>query len=204
MQTRIPSLMGLCLCGALLSACASAPSHDELQSAFAAGLKEYDAGNYKGAYDQWHKIDDYDLAAMRNVALLLRKGQGVEKDPKTALKMMGQAADAGLVTAQADLGDMLLKGDAGSPDPKAAAPWLARAAEGGHPIAAFELAQLHEQGTGVPKDLTLARRLYEAAAKAGVAGAAEHLATLPPARVSVTPTPLDVIPPSAPPPDIRH
>lgn len=174
-----------------------------MQSTFAAGLKEYDAGNYKGAYDQWHKIDDYDLAAMRNVALLLRKGQGVEKDPKEALKMMGQAADAGLVTAQADLGDMLLKGDAGPPDPTAAAPWLARAAEGGHPLAAYQLAQLHEQGTGVPKNLTLARRLYEAAAKAGVAGAAERLAALPPARVSVTPKPLDVSPP-APPPDLRH
>lgn len=194
MRARIPSLIGLCLCGALLSGCASAPSHEEMQSSFAAGLKEYDAGNFKGAYDQWHKIDDYDLAAMRNVALMLRKGQGVEKDPKTALKMMGQAAVAGLVTAQADLGDMLLKGDAGTPDPRAAAPWLARAAEGGHPVAAYQLAQLHEFGTGVPKDLTLARQLYEAAAKAGVAAAAERLATLPPARVSVSPTP---------PPDIK-
>jgi TPR repeat protein len=166
-----------------------------MQSVFAAGLQAYDAGNYKGAYDQWHKIDDYDLAAMRNVALLLRNGQGVEKDSKTALKMMSQAAEAGLITAQADLGDMLLQGDDGPPDPRAAAAWLARAAEGGHPIAAFQLAQLHEQGTGVPKDLTLARQLYEAAAKAGVVGAAERLATLPPARVSVSPTP---------PPNISH
>lgn len=166
-----------------------------MQSTFAAGLQEYDAGNYKGAYDQWHKIDDYDLAAMRNVALLLRKGQGVEKDPKTALKMMGQAAEDGLITAQADLGDMLLKGDAGPANPSAAAPWLARAAEGGHPIAAYQLAQLCEQGTGVPKDVEFARRLYEIAAKAGIAGAAERLAALPPARVSVSPTP---------PPDLRH
>ena len=62
---------------------------------------------------------------MRNVGTMLRTGKGVEKNPKAAEAMLERAAEAGLFTAQADLGDMLLKGEAGPPDPKAAAPWLA-------------------------------------------------------------------------------
>jgi TPR repeat protein len=178
---------GLVVVAGLLGGCASAPSHEDMQATFDAGLKDYDAGDYKAAYDKWHKIDGYDLAALRNVALLLRRGQGVPKDPKAALAKMGQAADAGLPTAQADLGDMLLKGEAGPPDPAAAAPWLARAAAAGHPIAAYQLAQLYETGTGVPKDIEAARKLYERAAKAGVNEAAARLAALPPASASVDP-----------------
>jgi hypothetical protein len=100
---------------------------------------------------------------------------------------MTQAADAGLATAQADLGDMLLKGEAGPPDPAAAAPWLARAAAAGHPIAAFQLAQLYEAGSGVPKDVEAARKLYERAARSGMSEAEARLAALPPVAVSPNP-----------------
>lgn len=180
MRTGVFSLVGLCLCAALLTGCAGVPSHDEIQATFGAGLKDYDAGDYKAAYQIWSKIDEYDLAALRNVALMLRKGQGVEKNPKLARKKMELAAQSGLVTAMADLGDMLLKGEAGPPDPAAAAAWLTRAADGGHPIAAFQLAQLYEEGRGVPKDVEAARRLYQMAAAAGVPGATERLDSLPP------------------------
>ena len=44
----------------------------------------YDAGDYPAAYKIWSGIDRYDLAAMRNVAMMLRTGQGVQKDPKKA------------------------------------------------------------------------------------------------------------------------
>lgn len=178
--------VALLFCAALLAGCAT-PNHEEMQATFDAGLKQYDAGDYKGAYDTWHKIEDVDLAALRNVALMLRKGQGVAKDPKAALSKMQQAADMGLATAQADLGEMLLNGEAGPRDVAAAVPWLARAAAAGHPIAAFQLGKLYEDGDGVPKDLENARRLYQIAAKAGVEGATERLQALPP-----------------PPPQIRH
>lgn len=199
MRAGFHSLAGLLVCGLLLAGCATAPSHDQMQTSFEAGLKAYDAGDYKAAYDQWHKIDDYDLAAMRNVAMMLRKGQGVAKDPKAALKKMAQAGEDGLVTAQADAGDMLLKGEGvPAPDPAAAALWLARAAAGGHPIAAFQLAELYETGNGVPKDLVMARKLYEQAAKAGVPDAAERLKALPPAPPAAPP------PSGAPPPQPGH
>jgi uncharacterized protein len=128
MRTRLLPLAVLCLCGALLSACASLPSHEEIQAAFAAGLKAYDAGDYRTAYETWQEIEDVDLAALRNIAVMLRKGQGVEKDAEAAREKMELAAQAGLVTAQADLADMLIKGEGGHPDPKAAIPWLTSAA----------------------------------------------------------------------------
>jgi len=174
-------LLSIVLCGTL-AACASGPadSPETLKATFAAGLKAYDSGNYPEAYKVWSTIKDGDLGAMRNVAIMLRTGKGVEKDPKAAQDLMQQAAEAGLFTAQADLGDMLLKGEAGAPNPKAASQWLGLAALAGHPMASFELGELYEQGSGVDKNLETARSLYKAAAKGGVADAAKRLAALPP------------------------
>ena len=180
MRARFGFLPALGLCGVLVSACATTPTHEQMQATFETGVKDYDSGNYKAAYQTWKTIDNVDLAAMRNIALMLRKGEGVEKNPKAALAKMEQAANAGLVTAQADLADMLLKGEAGPPDPKAAVPWLALAADAGHPVAAFERGKLYEQGTVVKQNLEKARKLYKLAAAAGVNEAAARLKALPP------------------------
>jgi len=180
MRARTPFLSLVCVLGALLSACAGAPTAGEIKATFDSGLKDYDSGDYTSAYRKWKTINNVDVAAMRNTAVMLRKGQGVPKNPKAAQDQMEQAANAGLVTAQADLGDMLLNGEAGPPDPKAAAPWLALAAEAGHPIAAFELGKLYEQGSGVKQDSEAARKLYQQAAAAGDKDAEERLKALPP------------------------
>lgn len=193
MRARLALL--LCL-SALLGACATGPedSSTKMKAVFDDGLKAYDAGNYAEAYAKWSSIEDVDLAAMRNVAVMLRTGKGVKKDPKAALRIMTRAADAGLFTAQADVADMLLKGEAGPPDPKAALPWLILAAKQGHPLAAYELAQLYEEGTVVPRDLDAARALYQAAAAGGVDDARKRLAALGPS----------VQPASTAPPELRH
>ncbi|HUO99712.1 MAG TPA: tetratricopeptide repeat protein [Rhizomicrobium sp.] len=180
MRARVLFSLAFCAAGALVTGCASAPSGEEIKTTFDAGLKDYDAGDYRAAYDKWRSIDQFDLAALRNVALMLRKGEGVPKDPKAAEALMAEAADAGLATAQADLADMLIKGEAGPPDPKAAVPWLARAASAGHPLAAFELARMYEEGTVVKQDIEQARKLYKLAAAAGVDGAQDRLKALPP------------------------
>lgn len=172
------SMIVLCLLGAFASACASDPA--AMKQTFDLGLKAYDAGDYPKAYETWTSIEDVDLAALRNVAVMLRTGKGVAKNPQKALELMERAAEAGLPTAQADLADMFIKGEAGPPDPKAAAPWLERAVLAGHPKAAFELGKLYEAGTGVEKNIEAARRLYRIAAAAGVADAAQRLAALPP------------------------
>ena len=166
----------------VLAACATSALEDQKKTReiFDRGVAAYDAKDYPQAYKLFSSIDDHDLAAMRNVALMLRKGEGVAKDPVAAEAMYARAASGGLATAAADLGEMLLNGEAGPPDPKAAAPWLAGAADAGHPVAAFELGGMYETGNGVPKDLAAARKLYSEAAAAGMDEAAKRLSTLPP------------------------
>jgi uncharacterized protein len=174
-------LTGLCLGALVLAGCAEIPAHEEIQATFNQGLTAYDAGDYQTAYRIWETIEDYDLAAMRNVALMLRKGQGVDKNPRAALALMLRAADLGLVTAKADAGQMLAHGEAGPADPVAALPWLTAAADAGHPIAAFDLAQIYDQGGAVPRDTEKARHYYGIAAAAGMAGAEERRRALEPA-----------------------
>src|ERR1700742_292263 len=169
----------LCFCATFATGCASAPDPKETKATFDSGLAAYDAKDYAGAFKIFSSIDDRDLAAMRNVALMLRKGQGTAKDPKAAEEMYARAANGGLATAAADLGEMLLNGEAGPPDAKAALPWLLGAAGAGHPIAALEAAAILETGAAVPKDLVLARKLYAQAAASGIDEAAKRLAALP-------------------------
>lgn len=160
--------------------CAGVQSGKELAAIFDSGVAAYDAHDYPKAFKIWSSIQDEDLAAMRNVAMMLRKGQGTARDPQKAEEIYEIAAEAGLPTAQADLADMLLKGEAGPPDPKRALPLLEAAAAANHPVAQYELAQMFETGANglVPKDLTVARRLYAAAASHGMTTAAARLQAL--------------------------
>jgi TPR repeat protein len=169
---RIPAL---CLCLAL-AGCAVENSQ-ELANTFASGVTAYDAGDKERAFHIWSAIADQDVAAMRNVAMMLRKGEGVKQDLPAAAAMYRRAAEAGLPTAQADLADMFLKGEAGPPNPKAALPLLAAAAAANHPVAQFELAQLYETGQDglVPQNLETARTLYAAAASHGMPEAIEKM-----------------------------
>lgn len=190
MRKVLPRFSVLVLCAGLLAACGSVPNHDEIQTRFDDGLKAYDAGDYQAAYRAWDEIADYDLAALRNIALMLRKGQGVEKDPKAALRKMAQAADLGLVTAQADLGEMLLSGEGTAVDIPDAVVWLGRAAAAGHPLAANALARLYDEGQALPRDLTKACPLYAKAAAAKIADAEARLkAICLPAPEKPTPEP---------------
>ena len=166
------------------SGCVSAETTEALKSTFDQGVAAYDAGDYATAYKLWTSIDSDDVAAMRNVAMMLRKGQGTPKDPKAAEAMFERAAEAGLPTAQADLADMLLKGEAGLPDPEDALPLLQAAAAANHPIAQYELAQMYENGEQVPKDLDVARNLYIAAAGHGMKEAQQRLDALGPAQAA--------------------
>ena len=160
-------------------------AHD--QKAFDAASAAYDAGDYEAAYKLFLDLaDDNDIAAMRNVALMKRKGQGTDKDPEGARDYLERAADGGLPTAQYDLGQMLLDGEGGDADPKAAVPWLAMAAAAHHPMAAYRLAQLFEEGKVVPQDLVKAEELYAEAAGRGVDAAAQRLSTLEAARAKAS------------------
>ncbi|HXS06660.1 MAG TPA: tetratricopeptide repeat protein [Rhizomicrobium sp.] len=175
------SRLATLLAAAALSGCASNTTGENLKNSFDTGVAAYDAGDYAKAYKIWSSIDDEDIAAMRNVAMMRRQGLGTDKDPKGAELMYERAAEAGLPTAQADLADMLIRGEAGPPDPQRALPLLEAAAAANHPLAQYELAQFYEVGQLVPRNMTVARHLYAAAASHGMKEAQQRLDQLGPA-----------------------
>jgi TPR repeat protein len=195
------ALAGLLLGGPLLMEPAFARTGAEIAAVFDSGVAAYDAGDYRKAFETWWDLRYEDIAAMRNLAMMLRKGQGVEKDPKQAKELFLRAARAGLPTAQADLADMLLKGEGGAPDLGAALPLLQAAAAAHHPLAQFQLGQLYETGAPplVPQNLDVARQLYAAAAEHGVKDAADRLRVVgpPAATVPAAPTQAAAVTPDA-------
>lgn len=149
------------------------------EALFDEGVKAFDAGDYAHAYAVFSDLAGHDdLAALRNIAFMERKGLGTPKDPQEALKHYETAARAGLSTAAADLGQMLLDGEAGPRDPDAALPWLTMAAHANHPMAQFLLGQMYESGEAVPQDYARAQLLYAAAAAHGVKQAVYRLSYL--------------------------
>src|SRR6185437_8247923 len=110
----------------------SSVSPEERVSTFDEGVRLYDEGKYEDAYKIFDGLSYVDAAAARNAALMLRKGQGVDKNPTEAKRLFVFAAQAGLATAAADLGEMLLDGEGAPPNPTEALPWLQMAALAHH------------------------------------------------------------------------
>jgi TPR repeat protein len=190
----------LMLCACLAATEAQARTGTEIAAVFNSGVAAYDAGDYEKAFKIWWDLRFEDLAAMRNLGMMLRKGQGTEKDPSKAEEIYLRASEAGLPTAQADLADMYLKGELGAPDLRRALPLLEAAAAANHPLAQYQLGQFYETGAPplVPQNLETARRLYAAAASHGMKEAAARAAFLgPPAAKELTAKPVES-PPAAP------
>jgi len=194
MPQKLFPLLTLALCACLaVTPSAQARSSAEIAADFAGGVAAYDTGDFQKAFKIWWELRFEDLAAMRNLGMMLRKGIGTEKDPKKAEEIYLRAAEVGMPTAQADLADMYIKGELGDPDLSAALPLLARAAAANHPGAQFQLGEFYETGAPplVPQDLEKARELYAAAARSGMPEAIARSQFLgPPAtQASVTPPP---------------
>jgi TPR repeat protein len=179
---HLAAVLAFCTC---LSGEAEARTAVEIAAMFDVGVAAYDAGDYEKAFKTWWDLRFEDLAAMRNLGMMLRKGQGTARDPQAAEEIYQRAAEAGLPTAQADLADMYLKGEAGPPSLERALPLLVAAAAANHPVAQYQLGELYE--TGAPplleQNLEVARQLYAAAAKHGMAEAAARSAFLGPPAV---------------------
>jgi TPR repeat protein len=149
------------------------------QKRFQEGVAAFDAHDYAKAYAIFTELArHHDIAALRNVAYMQRKGLGTKRNPKAALDNYKLAAVAGMPTAAADLGQMLLYGEAGPADPKAALRWLKMAAAASHPVAQFLLGQMYEFGEAVPQDYQKAKRLYAASAARGYTPAIYRLSYL--------------------------
>lgn len=146
---------------------------------FDAGLAAYDRGDYRSAYDLWLPIAQQgDLAAMRNVAHLLRHGQGVPRDLETAARWYSSAAQRGLTGAQVNLAEMFYDGEGIPQSYEMAAQWYARAARAGHAHAQYKLARMIELGQTDKGNDELAKQLYRWALEAGHSSALERYRVL--------------------------
>ncbi|KAG2528542.1 hypothetical protein BBO99_00002461 [Phytophthora kernoviae] len=90
---------------------------------------------------------------------------GVKKDQVRAVQYYKEAATAGIITAQFNLGYLFLTGDGVPEDPLQAEALFRRAADKGFVMAMVNLAQMYTTGYGkVPKDLETARKWLKLAA----------------------------------------
>lgn len=148
---------------------------------FLKGVEAYDGGDFKHAFEIWLPLaQGGDLAAMRNVALLLRTGKGTDRDPKRALWFYEEAGSKGFGLAQLNAAFMHLTGDGVPKNLEAAAFWFHAAALSGSPIAQYNLAVMYERGQGVEKDLPKALGWYALASRSGSKLALDRLAALVP------------------------
>ncbi len=159
----------------------SRPDVAERSARFDEGVAAYDAGDYEEAFDIWLPLaQNDDLAAMRNVALLLRKGKGTARDPERAIYFYERAARGGLTSAQVNAAFMYLDGDGIPQDYKKASFWFHTAAIAGVPVARYNLGVLYERGLGVEADQARALAWYTLAARTGHEKALERLTQLVP------------------------
>jgi TPR repeat protein len=90
---------------------------------------------------------------------------GVQKDLARAVQYYKEAALAGVITAQYNLGCLFLTGDGVPKNPLQAEALFRAAAEKGFVMAMVNLAQMYRTGYGeVPQDLETARKWLELAA----------------------------------------
>ncbi|CAA7611784.1 TPR repeat SEL1 subfamily [Candidatus Terasakiella magnetica] len=129
-----------------VAACAEAPPPIQTirDHHFYGGLAAFVEGHYDEARAAWERAAHFgDPEAARNLGHLYRQGLGGEADAAIALAWYQVAADAGVATAQYNLGMLYMKGGPHlEPDRAQGLVWLTKAAEAGVPHARKELERL--------------------------------------------------------------
>ena len=92
----------------------------------------------------WYRraAEQGERAAQHNLAVMLLRGDGVERDQQAALEWHRKSAEQGLPEAQTALGDIYAKGIGVAADPEAACAWYEKAAAQGHAPAQSRLTAL--------------------------------------------------------------
>ncbi|WP_455209697.1 tetratricopeptide repeat protein [Kaarinaea lacus] len=112
--------------------------------------------------------------AQYNLGVLIRSGQGTEKDPKRALSWFEKSAAQGWADAQYQLGNMYEFGLSVPQSYQNAAALYKKAAEQGHASAQTNLAVLYANGQGVNQDIVLAYVWSNLAASQGIVEALQN------------------------------
>jgi len=117
---------------------------------FEKGAHAYARGDYATALREWTPLAEQGYAsAQYNLGQMYRKGQGVPKNDKTAVKWYKLAAEQGQQSAQNNLGVMYDEGRGVPQNYKTALKWYRLAAEQGNANAPNNLGLMYAQGTGV-------------------------------------------------------
>ncbi len=112
-----------------LPACTQRLTGSERQDYFAKGTAAYDAGNYQAALTYWEPLAAQDdVAAMRNIGHIYRRGLGVARDPQKAASFYRRAAKLGFASAQYNMAVMHLRGNGLPLDRPRGTKWMAKAA----------------------------------------------------------------------------
>jgi hypothetical protein len=135
---------------------------------FEEAVRAYDAGDYERALRIWQRLAKAgNLAAMRNLGHLYRRGLGVTPDLAMAARWYEEAAAKGFAPAMINLAALYREGDGVERDPRRAIELLFAASAAGAPLAQYELARMTEDGVGTEADTDKAVRLYRRAAARG-------------------------------------
>jgi TPR repeat protein len=147
---------------------------------FAEGATAYNNRNYSLAYKEIEPLARAgNTDAEHLLGLMYYMGRGVPQDYKQALNWHRKAAMKGKADAQYVVGAMYYTGNAVIQDHKQAVVWFRKAAEQGHPDAQQTLGLMYRYHIGgMPQDNVLAYMLWNLAAAAGSANAAEQRAAV--------------------------
>lgn len=109
-----------------------------------------------------------DIDATYSLAVLYRRGLGVEKDDEKATTLLKQAADEYHLGAMVEYAIALFNGVGTPKDEKASAQYFIRAAWKNSPVAQNRLARLYASGRGVKRDMIQAMTWHIIARAGGI------------------------------------
>lgn len=134
------------LFAAFLTAFVSLPASADFEK----GIAAYQADNLPLAYKEFRaSADEGHADSQFNVALMLEKGMGVEKDEKQAVVWYEKSAVKGNAAAQFNLGVLYENGRGTAVDFAKANEWYRKASEQGDALAIGNLGMLYVRGDGV-------------------------------------------------------
>lgn len=140
---------------------------------FSDALKAYQAKDYPRALAAFQQLAaGGNAAAMHNLAVMLEKGTGAERNIKAAITWYERAAEAGYQKSRISLAFAHMN----RRDYTNARRWFQKAAEGGHGLSYFMLGYMAANGLGRARDDATANSWYLKAAQMGVPEAQNNLA----------------------------